>query len=88
MQLAFWTGLTVRLLLAPLIALLVLLLLNITGTLFSVLLILASMPVAVNSVVLAERFGSSPSLVSRCIVWTTLASFLVLPVLIAAVGSV
>ncbi|WP_310830709.1 AEC family transporter [Paenibacillus pedocola] len=87
-QLAFWTGLTVRLLLAPLIALLVLLLLNITGTLFSVLLILASMPVAVNSVVLAERFGSSPSLVSRCIVWTTLASFLVLPVLIAAVGSV
>lgn len=87
-QLAFWTGLSVRLLLAPLIALLVLLLLNITGTLFSVLLILASMPVAVNSVVLAERFGSSPSLVSRCIVWTTLASFLVLPVLIAAVGSV
>ncbi len=87
-QLAFWTGLTVRLLLAPLIALLVLLLLNITGTLFSVLLILASMPVAVNSVVLAERFGSSPSLVSRCIVWTTLASFLVLPVLIAAVSNV
>ncbi|NQX46383.1 AEC family transporter [Paenibacillus tritici] len=85
-QLAFWTGLTVRLLLAPLLAALVLLALNITGTLFSVLLILASMPVAVNSVVLAERFGSSPSLVSRCIVWTTLASFLVLPVLIAAVG--
>lgn len=87
-QLAFWTGLTVRLLLSPLIALLVLLLLNISGTLFSVLLILASMPVAVNSVVLAERFGSSPSLVSRCILWTTMASFLVLPVLIAAVGGV
>ncbi|AIQ49928.1 permease [Paenibacillus sp. FSL R7-0273] len=86
-QLAFWTGLSVRLLLSPLIALLVLLLLNISGTLFSVLLVLASMPVAVNSVVLAERFGSSPSLVSRCIVWTTLASFLVLPVLITAVGS-
>lgn len=59
-QLAFWTGLSVRLLLSPLIALLVLLLLNISGTLFSVLLVLASMPVAVNSVVLAERFGSSP----------------------------
>ncbi|MEK5240321.1 AEC family transporter [Paenibacillus sp. FSL L8-0470] len=87
-QLAFWTGITVRLLLAPLLAALVLLLLNITGTLFSVLLILASMPVAVNSVVLAERFSSSPSLVSRCIVWTTLASFLVLPVLIVVVGSV
>ncbi|WP_342563535.1 AEC family transporter [Paenibacillus sp. FSL R7-0345] len=87
-QLAFWTGLSVRLLLSPLLALLVLLLLNISGPLFSVLLVLASMPVAVNSVVLAERFGSSPSLVSRCIVWTTLASFLVLPVLITAVGSV
>lgn len=87
-QLAFWTGITVRLLLAPLLAALVLFLLNITGTLFSVLLILASMPVAVNSVVLAERFSSSPSLVSRCIVWTTLASFLVLPVLIVVVGGV
>ncbi|WP_151733529.1 AEC family transporter [Paenibacillus tengchongensis] len=86
-QLAFWTGLTVRLLLAPLIAALILWMLNITGMLFSVLLILASMPVAVNSVVLAERFGSSPSLVSRCIVWTTLASFAVLPVLIAVVGN-
>ncbi|MBW4085670.1 AEC family transporter [Paenibacillus sp. S150] len=85
-QLAFWTGMSVRLLLAPLTAALLLYLLNISGTLFAVLLILASMPVAVNSVVLAERFGSSPSLVSRCILWTTLASFLVLPLLIAAVG--
>ncbi|QQZ62418.1 AEC family transporter [Paenibacillus sonchi] len=87
-QLAFWTGMSVRLLLAPLSAALLLFLLNISGTLFAVLLILASMPVAVNSVVLAERFGSSPALVSRCILWTTLASFLVLPILISIVGSV
>ncbi|CQR58887.1 AEC family transporter [Paenibacillus riograndensis] len=87
-QLAFWTGMSVRLLLAPLSAALLLVLLNISGTLFAVLLILASMPVAVNSVVLAERFGSSPALVSRCILWTTLASFLVLPILISIVGSV
>ncbi|MGN7762316.1 AEC family transporter [Paenibacillus sp. 22594] len=86
-QLAFWTGLSVRLLLAPLTAALLLYLLNISGTLFAVLLILASMPVAVNSVVLAERFGSSPALVSRCILWTTLASFLVLPILISIVGN-
>lgn len=84
-ELAFWTGLTVRLLLAPLLAVIVLMMLNINGTLFSVLLILASMPVAVNSVVLAERFGSSPALVSRCIVWTTLASFLMLPILISLI---
>ncbi len=87
-QLAFWTGMSVRLLLAPLTAALLLFLLNISGTLFAVLLILASMPVAVNSVVLAERFGSSPALVSRCILWTTLASFLMLPLLISIVGSV
>ncbi|OKP83079.1 AEC family transporter [Paenibacillus sp. P32E] len=86
-RLAFWTGLSVRLLLAPLTAALLLYLLNISGTLFAVLLILASMPVAVNSVVLAERFGSSPTLVSRCILWTTLASFLVLPILISIVGN-
>lgn len=76
---------TVRLLLAPIVAYLGLSILKIDGTLFTVLLILASMPVAVNAVVLAERFNASPELVSRCILWTTLASFLVLPVLIVLV---
>ncbi|WP_438434907.1 AEC family transporter [Gorillibacterium sp. sgz500922] len=79
----FWTGLGIRLLLAPLTALLVLALLGIHGTLFAVLFILASMPVAVNAVVLADRFGASPDFVSKCIVWTTLASFVWLPVLIS-----
>lgn len=81
----FWTGLTVRLFLSPLIALLVLFILNIKGILFSVLFILASMPVAVNSVILAERFDASPDIVSKCILWTTLASFISLPILIALV---
>ncbi|MBT2291448.1 AEC family transporter [Paenibacillus albidus] len=85
-EMAFWTGISVRLVLAPLVAWLVLWLLQIRGPLFPVLLILASMPVAVNSVVLAERFRSSPALVSRCILWTTLASFVVLPVLIVLVN--
>ncbi|WP_339188912.1 MULTISPECIES: AEC family transporter [unclassified Paenibacillus] len=84
-QSTFWTGLWIRLILAPLVAYLGLSILQITGTLFSVLLILASMPVAVNAVVLAERFNASPELVSKCILWTTLASFLVLPVLIVLV---
>lgn len=87
-QSAFWTGMTVRLALAPLVAYLGLSILQITGTLFSVLLILASMPVAVNAVVLAERFNASPELVSKCILWTTLASFIVLPVLIVLVRGV
>ncbi|WCK56439.1 AEC family transporter [Aneurinibacillus sp. Ricciae_BoGa-3] len=84
-QSAFWTGITVRLFLSPLIALLGLYLLNIKGILFSVLLILSSMPAAVNAVVLAEKFNASPKFVSKCILWTTLASFLVLPVLIVLI---
>ncbi|AIQ15071.1 AEC family transporter [Paenibacillus durus] len=83
---AFWIGIAVRMLIGPLLALLVLNLLGISGKLHSVLFILASMPVAVNAVILAERFNASPLFVSRCILWTTLASFLVLPLLIALVS--
>lgn len=82
---AFWTGIAIRLAVAPIAAYVGLTLLGITGTLFSVLFILASMPVAVNAVVLAERFDAAPGLVSKCIVWTTLASFVVLPVLLVLV---
>lgn len=84
-QKAFWTAMSVRLLISPFIAAAVLLALGIHGTLFSVLLILASMPAAVNATVLAERYGAAPQIVSKCILWTTLASFLVLPLLLALV---
>ena len=84
----FWTGMIVRLVLAPLVACFGLTILHIDGILFSVLLILASMPVAVNAVVLAERFNASPAVVSKCILWTTLASFIVLPLLIVLVKGV
>ncbi|WP_028540197.1 AEC family transporter [Paenibacillus sp. J14] len=81
----FWTGTAIRLLLAPFVALVTLKLLGISGLLFSVLFIQACMPVAVNAVVLAERFDAASGLVSKCIVWTTLASFLTLPALIVLV---
>ncbi|TVY11371.1 AEC family transporter [Paenibacillus cremeus] len=84
-QTSFWTGITIRLLISPLIACLCLYVLNIKGILFSVLLILSSMPVAVNAVVLAEKFNASPKLVSKSILWTTLASFILLPMLIVLV---
>jgi malate permease and related proteins len=84
-QKAFWSGLAVRMLLSPLLAAFGLYILNIRGMLFSVLFILSSMPVAVNSVILAEKFDASPKIVSKCILWTTLASFIVLPVLIVLV---
>lgn len=84
-QRAFWSGMTVRLLLSPLIAYLGLYILGVTGTLHSVLFILASMPVAVNGVILAEKFDASAKVVSKCILWTTLASFIILPILIVMV---
>lgn len=84
---AFWTGLGIRMVLSPFIAALVLYILNVRGMLFPVLLVLASMPVAVNAVVLSEKFNASPKLVSKCILYTTLASFAILPVLIAVVHS-
>lgn len=85
---AFWSGMTIRLLLSPFIAILCLKLLHIEGIVFDVLLILATMPVAVNAVVLSQKFNASPRLVSRCILWTTLASFIVLPLLIVIIDSV
>jgi malate permease and related proteins len=82
---ALLTGIVLRLLLSPLIAAALLTLLSIDGTLFAVLLILSSMPAAVNAVLLSERFDAAPQFVSRCILWTTLASFISLPLIIAAV---
>ncbi|MFA6505423.1 MAG: AEC family transporter [Treponemataceae bacterium] len=82
---AFWVGMVIRMLLSPLIALFVLTLLGIDGILRSVLIVEASMPVAVNAVILAERFDAAPKTVSKCILWSTLASFVALPLLIAIV---
>lgn len=79
---AFWTGLVVRLAAAPILSWLILTALQVEGTLFSVLLILASMPTAVNAVILAEQFNASPQFVSRCILWTTAASMFMLPIMI------
>jgi predicted permease len=72
-------------LIAPALAFLNLKLLGAQGLLFAVLFVLASMPVSVNSVILADKFDASKDNVSRCILWTTLASLIVLPVLITLV---
>lgn len=84
-DMAFRIGMILRMLLAPLVAYFGLYLLDIGGILFAVFLILSSMPVAVNAVVLAEKFNASARVVSRCILWTTLFSFITLPLLIALV---
>lgn len=78
----FWSGMIMRMLVGPTVAWLLLLALSIDGTLFAVILILSAMPAAVNAVILAEEYDAAPKLVSRCILWTTLASFIVLPLMI------
>ena len=81
----FWAGMTIRMIAAPLVAWACLTILGIKDILFPVLFILASMPVAVNAVILAEKFDASSKIVSKCILWTTLLSFITLPVLIVLV---
>ena len=84
-QPAFWTGMTVRLLISPAVAFVCISILQIKGILQSVLFVLACMPVAVNAGILAEKFNASPNIVSRCILWTTLVSFIILPFLIVVI---
>ncbi|WP_223596124.1 AEC family transporter [Neobacillus bataviensis] len=82
---SFWTGMAVRMLVSPFVALFCIYVLQINGILQSVLFILACMPVAVNALILAERFNASPKIVSKCILWTTCISFIVLPFLIVII---
>ncbi|MDR7079430.1 putative permease [Neobacillus niacini] len=84
-RITFWTGMSMRLLIAPLIAILCLNLLDIEGIMFSTLLVLSCMPVAINAGILAEKFDASPKVLTKTILWTTLLSFVVLPVLIVLV---
>ncbi len=79
---AFWAGMGLRMVAAPVVSWVLLVLLGVEGTLFSVLLVLTSMPTAVNAVILAQQFGAAPRLVSRCILWTTLGSIVTLPALL------
>jgi malate permease and related proteins len=84
-RITFWTGMGMRLLIAPLIALICLHLLKIEGIMFSTLLVLSCMPVAINAGILAEKFDASPKVLAKTILWTTLLSFFILPVLIVLV---
>ncbi|GGA27300.1 AEC family transporter [Paenibacillus physcomitrellae] len=78
----FTAAMVVRLIIAPAASCLLLLVLGVHGLLFSVLLVLCAMPAAVNALIMAEEFGADARTVSRCILWTTLLSFVTLPLLI------
>lgn len=81
-RVTFWTGMGIRMIIAPIISLLCLFLLKIDGILHSVLFVLSCMPVAVNAGILAQKFHASPQIVTKTILWTTLLSFIFLPIII------
>lgn len=78
-----WIGVVLRILVIPLLAKLVIFILGIHGLLASVLFIEISMPAAINTIVLVERYDGDSQFVSLVVSVTTLLSFLYLPLLIA-----
>ncbi|RYM04972.1 AEC family transporter [Sporolactobacillus sp. THM7-7] len=81
-RLDVWLGVFLRLLIVPVLAKLVLVVLGIHGTLASVLFVEASMPAAINTVTLVEKFDGDKQLVSLIVSITTVLSFIYLPALI------
>jgi predicted permease len=76
----------VRLLVAPLIAVLVAGLLGLTGITRSTAIIEASMPTAVITTILATEFNVRPGLVTSTVVLSTLLSAITLPLVITVLG--
>ncbi|MEA5536499.1 AEC family transporter [Crocosphaera sp. XPORK-15E] len=77
-----FASLNLRLIIAPIIALLIGKLINLDSLDLQVLILQSAMPTAVNTLVLVTEFGGDPPLVARTIVVTTLLSFLTLPMVL------
>lgn len=73
-QVIVWRSMAIRLALSPLVALLLCLLLGITGLERQVFILQASMPTAVVTTVLATEFAAAPRLVAAAVLLSTLAS--------------
>ncbi|WP_010632029.1 AEC family transporter [Sporolactobacillus vineae] len=78
-----WIGIILRLVAVPVLAKLVLVALGIHGLLASVLFVEASMPAAINTVTLAEKFDGDSETISLVVSITTILSFVYLPLFIA-----
>jgi hypothetical protein len=87
MRRELWISIVMRIAGVPLLSLLTIRLLGLHGLEASVLFVQSSMPSAINSVVLMEKYGGDKELVSVNVAMTTAASFLYLPVLIYLSGS-
>ncbi|CAM3969762.1 AEC family transporter [Cohnella lubricantis] len=77
-----WVSLAMRLVAVPALSWLTIHLLGIHGLEASVLFVQSSMPAAINSLVMMEKYGGDKELVAVNVAFTTLASFLYLPLLI------
>jgi len=71
-----------RIFVVPLLSWLTIRLIGLHGLEASVLFVQSSMPAAINSLVLMEKYGGDTELVAANVAFTTLASFLYLPLLI------
>ncbi len=73
---------TLRMLISPIIALILAAILGLTGVAYSVAVIQASMPTAVNSIVITNEFDAAPDFTAGAVLMTTLVSLITLPVLL------
>ncbi|MGO4106467.1 AEC family transporter [Paenibacillus sp. YAF4_2] len=82
MRRELWISIVMRIVGVPALSFLTIQLIGLHGLEASVLFVQSSMPSAINSVVLMEKYGGDKELVSVNVAMTTAASFLYLPVLI------
>jgi hypothetical protein len=77
-----WVAITVRLVIAPLIALALSAALGLSGMWFNTSLILTAAPSAVNALLFAAKFGGDTALAARTVSWSTLLSMVTMPVVL------
>lgn len=73
---------TLRMIISPLIALAVASVVGLSGVAYSVAVMQASMPTAVNSIVITNEFETAPDFTAGVVLMTTLVSLVTLPVLL------
>ena len=73
---------TLRMIISPLIALVVASVVGLSGVAYSVAVMQASMPTAVNSIVITNEFETAPDFTAGVVLMTTLVSLVTLPILL------
>ncbi len=73
---------TLRMVVSPLVALLIASLVGLSGVAYSVSILQASMPTAVNSIVITNEFDAAPDFTAGAVLMTTLVSLITLPILL------